>query len=290
MKKTFKFCSAPLATQQRNKHNKKIRFLVFAGLLFCGCLKFDIVFANTSFVSVIDPLHKENSSKYHLITCKGTSSIHTTRRIIALTFDDGPSMKHTKQVLGVLKLNNIKGTFFFIGKNARKYQKIVREAYNNGHVIGNHSYSHYHLNRLNGEDIENELTKTSELIEKIIGVYPLLFRPPYGACSLESVRVARNLHFKTIMWSAMVDDYHVDRTTSEKIASQILGLVHPGAIIGLHDGGGNREKTVEALQIIIKALQNEGYEFVTIPELLGINPYDERLVSVCDDTCKVAQN
>lgn len=246
------------------------RIVAFIFLIFTG-----IVFADTS--AVTNVLHKEHSSrsnaKHSLTTCRGINILPASKKVVALTFDDGPSKVYTPRVLGILKQNNIKGTFFFIGSNVKEYPEIVSEAYKNGNIIGNHSYSHSYLNRLDGEDIEYELTRTSALIKKVIGVYPLLFRPPYGACSAGSVRVARNLNLKTIMWSAMVDDYHVDRTTSEKIASQILGLIHPGAVIGLHDGGGNREKSVEALQIIIEALRKEGYSFVTIPELLGVQPY-----------------
>jgi peptidoglycan-N-acetylglucosamine deacetylase len=223
------------------------------------------------------PQAKEQPSyervRYALTTCKGVSILPSSAKEVALTFDDGPSETYTRQILKILKENNIRGTFFFVGKNVAAYPQIVKEVYYSGSVIGNHTYSHSHLNRLNGDDIEQEITKNSALIKKTIGVSPLLFRPPYGACSNGSVRVAKNLNLKTIMWTAMVDDYHVDRTSAEKIASEILALVHPGAVIGLHDGGGNREKTVKALQIIITSLQKKGYEFVTIPELLGVTAY-----------------
>jgi len=251
-------------------------FLFFTSLFFYDFCKVNLAFADSSIVtnSMRDSYRNDAEGfSAPITTCKGISSLHTTKKVVALTFDDGPHKKYTEQILEILRLNNIKGTFFFIGKNAEEYPGIVRAAYRGGNVIGNHSYSHYHLNRLAGEEIEAQLAKTSETIRRIIGVYPLLFRPPYGACSAGSVRVAKNLHLKTIMWNAMVDDYHVDRTTSEKIAYTILKLVHPGAIIGLHDGGGNREKTVEALQIIINVLRSQGYEFLTIPELLDVQAY-----------------
>ncbi len=225
--------------------------------------KEDVLLSNVSY----------KNPKYALTPCKGVNIFHSAKKEVALTFDDGPSKIYTPRILEILKRNNIKGTFFFVGVNINQYPEIVQEAYRNGNVIGNHSYSHKHLNRLDGEDIEHEMRSNSAIIKKTIGVYPLLFRPPYGACSAGSVRVARNLNLKTIMWTAMVDDYHVDRTSSEKIATQILELVYPGAVIGLHDGGGNREKSVEALQIIIDSLRKNGYRFVTIPELLGVRPY-----------------
>ena len=251
--------------------SKKILFvfLSISGLFFYEQFKLASAFANSS--QVINSLRESDS--HRMTTCGGFNSAHTTKKVVALTFDDGPSKKYTEQVTKVLELNGIRGTFFFIGRNVGEYPQIAREAYKKGHIIGNHTYSHYHLNRLTGESIEYELTKSAEEIKKAIGVYPLLFRPPYGACSAGSVRVARNLGYKTIMWNAMVDDYHVDRTTPEKIASKLLNLVRPGGIIGMHDGGGNREKTVAALQMLISILKNEGYEFVTIPELLGVQAY-----------------
>ncbi len=257
------------------KRITSVIFLSIVGLFFCGLYKSNVAFADSARAKTSHSSGHDNMGA-PLTTCKGTSSLHnTTRKVVALTFDDGPHEKYTKQILEILRLNDIKGTFFFVGKNVKQYPEVVKAVYLEGSVVGNHTYSHHQLNRLAGEGMEQEMTKTGELINKTIGVYPALFRPPYGACSAGSVRVARNLHLKTIMWSAMVDDYHVDRTTSVKIASQILNLVHPGAIIGLHDGGGKREKTVEALQIIIKVLKSEGYEFVTVPELLNIQPYLE---------------
>lgn len=205
--------------------------------------------------------------------CRGISGAHTRKKVVALTFDDGPNKKYTEEILEVLWLNEIKATFFVVGRNVDDHPGIAMAVFRDGHVIANHGYSHHHLNRLSGEAIETELTKTNTSIHKVIGVYPALFRPPYGACSLKSARVAKNLGLTTIMWSAMTDDYHNDSTTPEKIASAIIKLVRPGTIIGLHDGGGKREKTVVALQIIIDSLIDEGYEFLTVPDLLGVQAY-----------------
>ncbi len=257
------------------KKNLIFKRNILAVVLFCIFLP---VFADSSLVITAlqagNAQSKNKNAKRGFMPCKGISSLHgTTRKVVALTFDDGPSKGYTEQILKILKSNKIRGTFFFVGKNVRAYPDIARAVYREGNVIANHSYSHQYLSPLDDEEIEWELIRTSKIVKQTIGVYPLLFRPPYGACSQGSVRVAKNLNFKTIMWSAVAEDYLSDRTTVEKITSLILGSVHPGAIILLHDGGGNREKTVEALKIIINALLSEGYEFVTIPELLDLQPY-----------------
>jgi len=206
--------------------------------------------------------------------CKGFRSARTRKKVVAITFDDGPSI-YTNKILKVLRDNDIRATFFVIGENVKEYPKIVAKAYKEGHVIANHTYSHSYLPNLSGYKIEDELTKTGELINSTIGVYPSLFRPPYGACSVKSRRVARNLGLKTILWSSISEDYNFNNITPEKISFEIMRLVGPGAIICLHDGGGNRQKTVDALKIIIQTLRSKEYEFLTIPELLDIPPYLE---------------
>jgi len=209
--------------------------------------------------------------KPRLRSCRGIGNINTSRKVVALTFDDGPHKKYTDEILMILKLYEIRGTFFLVGQNVAEYPCIVKALYANGHVVGNHSYSHNYLNTQTADEIAVALTKTNNLIKKTIGVYPALFRPPYGSCSSDSVRIVKKLKLKTIMWSV---DYPLERLTApEDIANEVIGQVKPGAIILLHDGGGNRESVIAALPIIIKALKSEGYEFLTVPELLSVGAY-----------------
>ena len=250
-------------------------FWILAILIFFNFCNLNLAFAESG--SITDVLRKEalalDGMKHSgsMTACRGISSANTRQKIVALTFDDGPHRKYTDEVLAILRMNNIKATFFVVGKNVEESPDVVKLTYAEGHVIGNHSYSHPYLSSLSGDEIETELTKTNGIINRVIGVSPFLFRPPYGSCSPKTARIARNLDFKTIMWSA---DYRMDLiTASEKIANEIVSHVRSGAIILLHDGGGNRENVVEALPIIIRALRNDGYEFVTVPELLNIKPY-----------------
>lgn len=266
---------------------RKIYFTVlFGGALICGCCLGNVAVADPEVVSgnlyqskddhsgsnvgIAASHHKEE--KKVICFCYGIRHAITAKKVVALTFDDGPHKQYTNEILAVLKQYGVKGTFFLIGENVEKYPEIVRAIYADGHVIGNHSYSHNYLTKLSNDELTDDLTKTENLIYGVIKNLPALFRPPYGACSFRSAKLIKQLGFSIVMWSSTAEDFHA-RVTPEKIAANVIQLVKPGAIITLHDGGGNRRKTVQALPIIIDILKGEGYEFLTVPELLGANAY-----------------
>ncbi|MEI8055697.1 MAG: polysaccharide deacetylase family protein [bacterium] len=222
-------------------------------------------------------LADNNSHEYPVMKgCLGIGRLKTARKVVALTFDDGPHQKYTGEVLEVLRLNNIRATFFVVGRNAqscKECENAIKIAYRDGNIIGSHTYSHADLRKLTDDEIRIELVKTNDVVYGLIKERPMLFRSPYGGCSARTAREVSDLGFVSIAWSDMTNDYDAAHMTSEKIAGDIIKYVHPGAIIGLHDGGGNREKTVKALSIIINTLRNDGYEFLTIPELLDVEAY-----------------
>jgi peptidoglycan/xylan/chitin deacetylase (PgdA/CDA1 family) len=200
--------------------------------------------------------------------------MRTNKKMVALTFDDGPNPIYTRKILGVLSNHGIKATFFMVGQNVLKYPDLVITAHSHGHIIANHTFSHKKLNTLDKLAAEQEILDGNYAIFEVLGEYPLLLRPPYGICSRLYHQIVEELGLHTIMWSSTSDDFNVNLTSPTKIAYEILELVHPGAIILLHDGGGkSRQKTVEALSLIIKELQKRDYKFVTIPELLKLEPY-----------------
>lgn len=217
---------------------------------------------------------REKRTSLHLPMkkCIGTESVETEKMVVALTFDDGPSIKHTPEILDILKEDNVKATFFIVGEYVKYYSGLTKRIFNERHIIGNHSYYHPDFKKISGEEAEEELTKTSLKIHKLTGKYPILFRPPYGHCNDTVNQVVKDLGFKMITWSVMTDDFNPDITT-EEIIDDILNKLHPGAIIGLHDGGGERTNTVKALPVIIERIRELGYEFLTIPEMLNIEPY-----------------
>lgn len=196
-------------------------------------------------------------------------------KVIALTFDDGPSAQYTPEVLDILKKNNIKATFFVTGGSVYNHQEVLKRAFAEGNVIGNHSYSHPNLSKMSDSVIAKELTKTNELIYQTIHVHPVLFRPPYGSCSAQCKKVVSDLGFRKITWSYMVNDWDYKKTTPEIIAASIINHATPGGIMNMHDGGLNKGKTVAALPIIIDTLRKKGYQLVTVPEILKIAAYRE---------------
>ncbi len=215
---------------------------------------------------------KRTSLHLPMRKCAGTESGDTEEMVVALTFDDGPSIKHTPEILNILKEHNVKATFFIVGEHVKYYPGLTKRIFEEGHIIGNHSYYHPDFKTISRKEVEEELTKTSKSVQKITGRYPLLLRPPYGHCNDTVNQVVKDLGFKMITWSVMTDDYKPE-IKAEEIKKEILNKMHPGAIIGLHDGGGDRTKTVKALPEIIRTLREQGYELVTIPELLNIEPY-----------------
>ena len=198
---------------------------------------------------------------------------NSTKKLIALTFDDGPHIQYTEEVLNILKKNNIKATFFVIGGNVKNHPELLKKTFVDGNLIGNHSYTHPNLSKIDSNLITKELNRANDIIYKTIHVYPTLMRPPYGACDTHCDKVANTLGFKKINWDYLVNDWDVNKTTAGIIATNIIKHAGPGKILSMHDGGGNREKTVKALPSIIATLKKEGYQFVTVAELLNTKPY-----------------
>jgi peptidoglycan-N-acetylglucosamine deacetylase len=186
---------------------------------------------------------------------------------IALTFDDGPNPFYTSQVLAILQKYGIKATFFDVGYLVADYPKIVRQEYNEGNIVANHSWSHPVLTYLSAQAILSQLTSTTNAIQAAIGVRPTFFRPPYGATNNTVLAQARYLGYTTVLWDGSAGDWKVPGVGV--IISKLLSYARNGAILLLHDGGGNRAQTVAALPTIITTLENRGYKFVTIQQLVN---------------------
>lgn len=195
----------------------------------------------------------------------------THQKRVALTFDDGPDPRFSNDVLDVLKQYNVPATFFVLGSKAVANPEIVKRMQNEGHVIGNHTYAHPNLVKESDLGLEREVTRTEDALNDIIGYRTKLFRPPYGFLYNELVEKLSEMNYYVIAWS--VDSLDWQEDPPEVIASNVVDNIHPGAIILMHDGaesGGNRTNTIESLHQIIPKLQEQGYEFVTVPELLNI--------------------
>ncbi|MDD5464442.1 MAG: polysaccharide deacetylase family protein [Candidatus Moranbacteria bacterium] len=196
-----------------------------------------------------------------------TSRVNTQEKVVALTFDDAPTGQ-TDQVLKILNDADIKATFFAIGQNLEKYPEEGKAIAESGNEIGNHSYSHQRMILKTPGFIKSEIEKTDALIRETGYSGEITFRPPNGKKLLALPWYLKTHDRKTIMWDIEPESYPEVAKSSESIAQYVIKNTKPGSIILLHPLADSAQKTRDALPEIIATLQNEGYKFVTVSELL----------------------
>lgn len=179
---------------------------------------------------------------------------------IAITFDDGPSGRYTGRLLDGLKERNVKASFFLIGENAEENPVLVERIYKEGHLIGNHTYSHDKMTHLSEEAAVREIEKTDQVISAITGEHVAYMRPPFGAWQRE---LEVRMEVLPVLWSVDPLDWTTENV--DEIVSKVVTEVEEGDIILLHDCYAS---SVEAALRIVDILQKEGYEFVTVDRLL----------------------
>ena len=179
---------------------------------------------------------------------------------VAITFDDGPSTVYTEILLDGLKERGVKATFFLTGQEIQYSKKVVKRMSNEGHLIGNHTYSHVQLNMLSSSQACSQVKAANDVIKEITGQEVIYLRPPYGEWDHKK-DCPQNMI--AVYWD--VDPLDWKRTDTKQIAADILRQVKPGDIILLHD---IYKTSVQAAFIVIDELQRQGYEFVTVEELL----------------------
>lgn len=189
----------------------------------------------------------------------------TSEKIAAITFDDGPSLQSTPLILNILQSHGAHATFFVTGEHAALYPSLLKQTAQQGNEIGNHSWNHPHLVFHGSAFAKNQIQRTSDIIETEIGVKPKFFRPPYGQLHFGILRLAKESGLMTVLWSDTGFDWLKPGTAT--IVRNVLNHLKPGAIILLHDGGGDRHQTVEALSQILSAGKSQGYRFVTLSQL-----------------------
>ncbi|MFJ8353230.1 glycosyltransferase [Bacillus paramycoides] len=194
---------------------------------------------------------------------------------VVLTFDDGPDPKYTPEILDILKENKIKAAFFVLGENAQLNSSIVKRIYDEGHEIGNHTFKHPNVANTSLLRTKVELNTTQRLIQEITGHSTVLFRPPYEAdanpnSSNEILPILRAQNMNYTMVAEKVDPEDWAMPSTNELVKRALNPIYKGEgnVILLHDAGGNRTHTVEALPMIIKDLKKHGYSFVTISDLM----------------------
>ena len=189
-------------------------------------------------------------------------------KVVALTYDDGPSYPYTNQLLNILDRYQVKATFFEIGRNIEKHPEIVPMIVARGHELANHSYSHTDMMFKPREFLLSEIEKTDQLLQELgVKQDSISFRPPFGRRSVVLSYLLSQMHKKLIMWDVNSLDYE-KALTAEDIANRVIDNVRSGSIVLMHDSGGDRSKTLAATQAIVKTLQSKGYAFKTVSELL----------------------
>lgn len=186
------------------------------------------------------------------------------QKLAALTFDDGPESIVTPQILDILDDYDIKATFFVLGQNAARFEDVLKDIYDRGHEIGNHSWSHKYLPKISKSSKENEILKTEQLLVDVLGDYTSIFRPPYGAVKAQDKQLIDSLGYKIVNWSVDTRDWA--GTSGEQIMKYVKQQLKPGGIILMHNSG--NANTVKILPTMIEWVREQGYEFVTVTEIL----------------------
>jgi peptidoglycan-N-acetylglucosamine deacetylase len=193
-------------------------------------------------------------------------------RDIALTYDDGPNDPHTLRLLEILDKHRVQATFFLIGRFVRQRPDIVREVARAGHVIGNHTFTHPNLIFRSAAETRKEIEDCRSALDEVLGSYSNLFRPPFGARRPSTLRIARALGLEPVMWNVTGWDWSAPpcAVIERRVAKQIRG----GDVILLHDGGhltmgADRSQTILATDHMIKRYRNEGYNFLSVPQMMA---------------------
>lgn len=196
--------------------------------------------------------------------------VKTDDKVVALTFDDGPSRRNTPAILDILEARGIRATFFVVGRRVRRYPEIVRRAVDAGHEIANHTWWHIGLTLLPPVEIRRTVRRTSELVERVAGVRPRFVRPPMGWFNDAVLAAIRSTGHTPVIGSIHPQDSRKPGTGI--IVERTLRRVAPGAILILHDGGwragSDRSQSVAAVDEITDTLLSQGYRFATLSALV----------------------
>lgn len=219
------------------------------------------------------PFHTQQvdwSSRYPLeVYIKGSGQ----QKRVALTFDDGPDRIWTPQIAQILTNYGVEGTFFVTGNMVNQNPDVLRNLYQQGHEIGNHTWDHPQLPKLSNTQVNQQISRTETAILNVIGRKTRLFRPPYGALSEAVIQQLRNNQYKIILWN--VDSVDWSGIPAQTMINNVLAHTGPGSIILFHSGfgRGGLSNTVQALTQIITKLREQGFSFSTVSQLLDIPAY-----------------
>ncbi|MFF8382568.1 polysaccharide deacetylase family protein [Streptomyces kanasensis] len=185
-----------------------------------------------------------------------------TGNTMVLTFDDGPDPRYTPAILTTLRHHGVRAMFFVCGEMAVRHPDLLRRMAEDGHVVGNHSWSHPLIPKLPPSRIRRELGSTSDVIERTLGSAPLWYRAPFGAWNRLSFEIGAELGMEPLAWTVDTLDWKEPGTST--IVRRVLDGAGPGVVVLSHDAGGDRSQTVRALRTYLPRLVDEGYH-ITVP-------------------------
>jgi peptidoglycan/xylan/chitin deacetylase (PgdA/CDA1 family) len=196
-------------------------------------------------------------------------SVKTTDKVIAISFDDGPALAYTPQILKLLNEQQVKAAFFCIGNRIADNEALLLQVYNEGHMIGNHSYSHHFwFDLFSSKKMSEDLKQMEIVMQKVTGLKPRLFRPPYGVTNPNLKKAIEENNYIPVGWNVRSMDTVI--TDETKLLNKVLNAIKPGAIVLFHD---TSKTTLGILPAFIKHVNNKGYRIVRLDELLKINAY-----------------
>ncbi len=189
---------------------------------------------------------------------------------IVITFDDGPNKEITPKILAVLADFDAKATFFVIGNNILGNENIIKQIHADGHLIGNHTFSHsFFIDFKSRKGFLEEIEKTNLLIEKIIGKKAKIFRPPYGVTTPNIAYAVEKANMDVVGWS--IRSLDTTKDSSDKISKRVISQINSGSIILFHD---TSEKTIDVLKQTLNFVKNSGFKIVSLEKLLNIKAYE----------------
>jgi peptidoglycan-N-acetylglucosamine deacetylase len=253
--------------------------VVFALLHFIfGSVSADALTATTGVGKTVDvttsiansiPMNFDVPTSFQAKTIKD-APVPAGDKVIALTFDDGPWPETTEKVLAALKKENVKATFYVVGQPLKSWPELGKKIMADGHVIANHTLHHWYK-QMTPLVAQREIEDTQQIIRETLNVETAYFRPPGGVLTNGLVAYAQKQGQSVNMWSVDSNDSRPNRPSPEAMLKTILAQATPGGIVLMHDGGGSHDNTAKAVPQIIIKLREQGYRFVTVPELLEIS-------------------
>jgi len=192
--------------------------------------------------------------------------VETAEKLVALTFDDGPTRGYTQNVLDTLQAQGIRGTFFLVGSEMKRHPELTKLIVKSGHEVGNHSFSHSRMLFVSYEKVAREIETTTQLIREAGYEGEIRFRPPYGKKLFNLPRYLARNSIVTVTWD--VEPETQVKADPDLIADYVVSNVRPGSVILLHVMFRRRSASMQSIPIFVHRLREQGYEFVTVSELL----------------------